>query len=82
MMNAVNEIQRLLLNIHSMSELLTSHHCELIDSGRLKHDPDDLSDPILSIAEIIKDKTESCYRKSQLLEEHFFALEAAEIGVQ
>ena len=78
MINTVDEMQRLLFHIHSMSELLTNHHRDLTDREKLTHDPDDnISEPLLTIADIIKEKTESCLKKLELLEVHFWEKENA-----
>lgn len=72
MINTVSEMQQLLFQIHSMSKLLFCHHAELIDSEKLRYEDGDISEPILSIAEIIKEKAEACLEKAVLLEEHLF----------
>lgn len=68
----VLEIQNILFHIQSMGMLLISHHTELIDTKQLSPDPQYQSEPILAIADIIKEKTDICLNKMRVLEEHFF----------
>lgn len=67
----VMEIQEILFHLHSMGMLLVSHHTELIDSEKLKPDLDDSSEPILTIADIIQEKSKICLDKLGIIEAHF-----------
>jgi hypothetical protein len=58
MKNNVDVIRDNLFHIHSLANLLTGKYQELLDSKT--NDSTHISNPILSISEMITEKTESC----------------------
>lgn len=66
MKNNVNVIRDNLFHIHSLANLLAGKYQELLDSKT--NDSTHISSPILSISEMITEKTESCLTTLECLE--------------
>ena len=77
MIENVMEMQQIMYHIHSMSKLLGCHHEELVSSEKLRYEPGEISEPLLTIAEMIREKAETCLEKLELLEMHFREADAA-----
>ena len=75
----IGELQRILLHINSMGNLLVSHHTELIDTKQLSPNLGYPSEPILTIADIIEEKSEICLDKLQILEVYFREVDERQI---
>jgi light-regulated signal transduction histidine kinase (bacteriophytochrome) len=63
----INDIQNDLYHIHSMADLLVGKYQEMVDSEVI-NESDMISSPILSIAEIITEKTEKCLNQLGMIE--------------
>ena len=72
MLDTVENMNENLWKIHAMAELLTDRFYNLKERGLLQIDPNNgVSEPILTIAEIIKEKTSAVIEKTGKLEVYF-----------
>jgi hypothetical protein len=65
----LEEIQVNVWHVDSMGNLIARFHTELVDAGLLRVNADETSDPFLSIADIVREKTTSIVNKLDLIEE-------------
>jgi len=56
-------------HVDSMGNLIARYHTELVDAGLLRVNADETSDPILSIADIVREKATAISNKLNLIEE-------------
>ena len=64
----LSEIQGNLYHIHSLADLFIGKYQEMVDSKQIIESLDAPSSPLLSIAEMIMEKSENCLDKANVLE--------------
>jgi hypothetical protein len=65
---SLNDIQNDLYHIHSLGYLLVGRYQEMVDAKQIIENLDEPSSPLLSIAEIIMEKTKSCIDKADVID--------------
>jgi hypothetical protein len=73
MINDVMKMQQIMYHIHGLSELLSSHHFEAMQRDDISQatDQNRISEPLLTIADLIREKAELCLEKLELFEVYF-----------
>ncbi len=65
----ISKLQNEFFNIHSLGNLLGSYYYEAIEAGKIESDPKEVSNPLLSISNMIMEKAEKCLEILSQLEE-------------
>jgi hypothetical protein len=67
----LNDIQNDLYHIHSLANLFVGKYQEMIDNKQLIEPLDEASSPLLSIAEMIMEKSKACLDAADIIDGKF-----------
>ena len=68
MKEKLNDINNDLFHIHSLANLLVGKYQEMVDAKQIIEDLDEASSPLLSIAEMIMEKSKACLNRMDLVD--------------
>jgi hypothetical protein len=68
MKEKLNDINNDLFHIHSLADLLIGKYQEMVDAKQLIEPLDEASSPLLSIAEMIMEKSKACLNRMDLVD--------------
>ncbi len=68
---ALNDIQNDLYHIHSLADLFIGKYQEMVDSKQIIEPLDEASSPLLSIAEMIMEKSKACLDNADIIDSKF-----------
>ena len=69
MKEKLNDINNDLFHIHSLANLLVGKYQEMVDAKQIIEDLDEASSPLLSIAEMIMEKSKTCLNRMDLVDD-------------
>lgn len=67
----LNDIQNNLYHIHSLADLFIGKYQEMVDNNQIVEPLDAPSSPLLSIAEMIMEKSKACLNAADIIDSKF-----------